>query len=351
MIETDAVIIGAGPVGLYQAFQLGLLELGAHLVDSLPTVGGQCAELYPNKPIYDIPGIGVCSGRELSQRLLAQIQPFGQPQHLAQRVTGLTAHSDGRFALTTSAGSHFLARAVFIAAGVGAFLPRPLKVDGIEAFEGKQVLAAVPESASLAGQDVVIFGDDDLALSTAVGLSQASLPRPASITLVHRREAFSAAPETVAAMRAACASGRMTFIAAQPVAIETQHDQLVALQLACADDSTRRLPVGTVLSLLGLSPKLGPLADWGLAMARRQLVVDTTAFQTSVVGIHAVGDINTYPGKRKLIVCGFHEATLAAYAAAQRLHPQGLPVQQQYTTTSPRLQKLLGVPPQADAAA
>jgi thioredoxin reductase (NADPH) len=342
MIETDAVIVGAGPVGLFQAFQLGLLEIGVHLVDALDAPGGQCHELYPDKPIYDIPGLKVCSGRELAERLLEQIGPFDVPMHLGQAVTALARCDDERFVLETDRGTRFLARAVFIAAGVGAFQPRLLKVEGLAPFTGTQLLYRSPGRAALAGQQVVVFGDDDAALGEALELSAEGPQRPAGVTLVHRRDAFSAEPDTVARLRAGCASGQLRFVAAQPTGIDCAVDRLVALRLVGTDGSELRLPVDTVLALLGLSPKLGPIADWGLAMARRQLVVDTEQFQTSVPGIHAVGDINTYPGKRKLIVCGFHEATLAAYGAAQRLRP-GQPMPQQYTTTSSRLQRLLGV--------
>jgi thioredoxin reductase (NADPH) len=341
-IETDAVVIGAGPVGLFQAFQLGLLEVAVHIVDALPAPGGQCIELYPDKPIYDIPGVPVLSGRELAERLLVQIRPFNFQLHLGHQVSALERQADGRFALKTARGTRFLSRFVFIAAGVGAFQPRALKVPGIERHVGKQLHYRSPPNAALAGRHVAVFGDDDAALCEALELAHEESHRPASVTLVHRRDAFSASADTVARMRAACAAGQMAFVAAQPVAIEETDGRLAALSLACADGSDRRLPVDVVLALLGLSPKLGPVADWGLAMERRQVVVDTERFETSVEGIYAVGDINTYPGKRKLIVCGFHEATLAAYAAAQRLQPDR-PLLQQYTTTSPRLQKLLGV--------
>jgi thioredoxin reductase (NADPH) len=342
-IETDAVVIGAGPIGLFQAFQLGLLEVAVHIVDALPAAGGQCVELYPDKPIYDIPGVPVVSGRELAERLLVQIRPFHFQLHLGQQIAALETRPDGRFALQTSRGQRFVARAIFIAAGVGAFQPRTLKVPGIERYAGTQLLHRAPPNAQLAGRHVAVFGDDDTALCEALDLAHAAASeRPASVTLVHRRDAFTAAADTVARMRETCAAGRMAFVAAQPVAIEEVDGRVVALQLACADGSDRKLQVDIVLALLGLSPKLGPVADWGLAMARRQVVVDTERFETSVEGIHAVGDINTYPGKRKLIVCGFHEATMAAYAAAARLQPDR-PLLQQYTTTSPRLQRLLGV--------
>ena len=346
MIETDAVIVGAGPVGLYQAFQLGLLEIGAHLIDALPVVGGQCIELYPDKPIYDIPGIARCSGRELSDRLMAQIRPFNFPLHLGHMVSQLAQQSDGRFALATHTGTEFLTRNVFIAAGVGAFQPRKLKVDGLDAFAGTQVFyhpIDASDSAGLAGQQVLVFGDDDLALSEAMRLAaEKGQHGPASVTLIHRRDAFSASADLVARMRQACTAGQMHFLAAQAIGLVSTEGRLSALQLACADGSTRTQAAQTVLALLGLSPKLGPITEWGLAMAKRQLSVDTQQFQTSVAGIHAVGDINTYPGKRKLITCGFHEATLAAYGAAERLRP-GQPVHLQYTTTSPRLHQLLGV--------
>lgn len=349
-IETDALVIGAGPVGLFQAFQLGLLEFHTHVVDALPAAGGQCIELYPDKPIYDIPAVAACSGRELVDRLLAQIRPFGIPLHLGQLVRELNPRTDGRFDVATDRGQRFIARAVFLAAGVGAFAPRPLKVPGLEPFVGRQVLHQSPGPAALAGRRVMVFGDDELALAETLALLGDARPdtpphaamRPAAVTLVHRRDAFSASPDTVARMRAACGDGRMRFVAAQPTAVDVVEGRLAAVRLARSDGTDSTEPVDVVLALLGLSPKLGPIADWGLAMARKQVVVDTEQFQTSVPGIHAVGDVNTYPGKRKLIVCGFHEATLAAYGAAQRLHPDR-PVLQQYTTTSPRLHQLLGV--------
>ena len=349
-IATDALVIGAGPTGLFQVFQLGLLEIRCHVVDSLPLPGGQCIELYPDKPIYDIPAVPVCTGRELVDRLLTQIAPMQPTFHLAQQVITVAAQADGRFEVTTTAGTRFLARTVFIAGGVGSFLPRHLKLDGIDRFFGLQVFHTGDTIPSTAARQVVVLGEDDAALEAALSLvdadAKAGRNRPASITLMHRRDAFTAAPATVEQMRAACAAGRMRFIAAQAIGFEADGDTLTHLTIVNADGRTSSLPVDLLVVLWGLSPKLGPIADWGAQLERKQVVVDTEKFETSVPGIYAVGDVNTYPGKKKLIVCGFHEATMAAYAAAERVHPDR-PVQVQYTTTSTRLHRLLGVAPDA----
>ena len=339
LIETDAVVIGAGPVGLFQVFELGLLEIKAHLIDSLPAAGGQCVELYADKPIYDIPGTPVCSGRELVARLLKQIEPFGANFHLNQQVNGLQRQADGRFLIETSAGTKLLTKTVFIAGGVGSFQPRRLKIDGLAAFDGTQLFYHAP-SASLAGQRVVVIGDGDAALECALTLSA----QTANVTLMHRRDEFKASASTIDAVRQLRARQQMQFIAAQAVGIEQAQARLTALQVATTDGSTRSLPLDVLIVLTGLSPKLGPIADWGLALERKQLVVDTEKFETSVPGIFAVGDVNTYPGKKKLILCGFHEAALAAFGAAPYVFP-GKPVHLEYTTTSPRLHKALGVAP------
>ena len=341
-IATDALVIGAGPVGLFQVFQLGLLELGCHVIDSLPVAGGQCIELYPDKPIYDIPALPRCTGRELVDRLLEQVAPLVPTFHLSQRVNTLEARPDGRFAVGTSGGLHFLARTVFIAGGVGSFEPRRLPIDGIESLIGQQVFHSGEPVASTAARHVVILGDDEAALHYALQLAQTSTDGPASVTLMHRRDSFRAEADTIERMRAACAAGRMRFVAAQASALQCEGDTLTHLVVNLADGGTEALRADVVVVLWGLSPKLGPIADWGLPLERKQLVVNTETFETSVPGIFAVGDVNTYPGKKKLIVCGFHEATLAAYAAAARVHPDR-PGQLQYTTTSARVHRLLGV--------
>ena len=346
-LETDAVVIGAGPAGLFQVFELGLLEIRAHVIDTLPVPGGQCIELYPDKPIYDIPGLPFCTGRELTDRLLQQIQPFGATLHLDQEVASVQRQADRRFLVQTSQGTRLLSKTVFIAGGVGAFQPRTLKVPGLERFQDRQVLYRVHDPAALAGQHVVVMGDDDMALEWALRLAQADTIQPRSVTLLHRRDAFRAASATVERMRQCCQAGAMRFLAGQIVGFTEDEGRLTHLQVISPDDHTAHLPVDSLLPFLGLSPKLGPIAEWGLALERKQLVVDTEKFETSEPGIFAVGDVNTYPGKKKLIVCGFHEATLAAYAACGYVFPDEK-VQLQYTTTSPRLHQLLGVTPAPD---
>ena len=336
--ETDAVVIGAGPVGLFQVFQLGLHGIAAHVIDALPHVGGQCAELYPDKPIYDIPGVPVCTGRELVALLQRQIAPFNPTLHLGQQVARLAVQDDGRVLLHTDTGTALLARAVFIAAGVGAFVPRPVKADGMEALAPGQVLYHPQDTLAAIGRHVVVYGGDEAAVRVAIDC----VPHAASVTLLHRRDAFQAAPELLAQLQALRDTGRVRVAVGQITAVQAgPQGQLQSLALLGPDGQIAPLPLDMLLACLGISPRLGPLADWGLAMERKQLAVDTAAFQTSVPAIHAVGDINTYPGKRKLILCGFHEATLAAFATAERLAGHKLPLE--YTTSSERLHKLLGV--------
>ncbi|MDM7942989.1 MAG: NAD(P)/FAD-dependent oxidoreductase [Hydrogenophaga sp.] len=341
-VEADAIVIGAGPIGLFQVFELGLLEIRAHVIDALPFAGGQPAELYPDKPIYDIPGIPVCTGRELVNNLLRQIEPFGATFHLGQEVTTVEQQDDGRFFVATSSGSLFLTKTLFIAAGVGAFQPRMLKFEGLEAFENKQLFHRARQPEDFAGRHVVIVGGADTALEWAATLATDGPHRAKSVTLIHRRDAFQAEPANIARMRALCESQDLTFIVAQPTGYECEGDRLTALKVTDPQAQTRSVPLDALLVFLGLSPKLGPIAAWGLDIERKQLVVDTEKFSTNVPGIFAVGDINTYPGKKKLIVSGFHEATLAAYAAASLVFPDRK-VMLQYTTTSTQLHKVLGV--------
>ncbi|WP_292934174.1 NAD(P)/FAD-dependent oxidoreductase [Noviherbaspirillum sp.] len=337
-IETDAVIVGAGPVGLFQVFELGLLEIKAHVIDSLAAVGGQCVELYPDKPIYDIPAVPMCTGQELTDNLLKQIEPFGPTFHLNQEVTLVEKRDDGRFNLETSAGTRFITKTIFIAAGVGSFQPRTLKVDGIEQFEGKQLFYRVRDPSRFHGKNLVICGGGDSALDWTLDL----VGKAESIVLLHRREEFRAAPSSVAKMKELCENFEMQFLVGQVTGFESKDDKLTEIKVTGADGVTRRLPLDDLLVFFGLSPKLGPIAEWGLEIERKQLKVDTEKFETSVPGIFAVGDINTYPGKKKLILSGFHEAALAAFGAAPYIFPEKK-IHMQYTTTSPKLHKILGV--------
>jgi thioredoxin reductase (NADPH) len=339
-IETDAVIIGAGPVGLFQVFELGLLEIKAHVIDSLPEVGGQCIELYPDKPIYDIPAIPVCTGRELVANLLKQIEPFKPQFHLNQEVSTLDKQADGRFLIRTSQDQQFLSRAIFIATGVGAFQPRTLNLDGIEAFVDKQVFYRVRNPEQFAGKRIVICGGGDSALDWALHF----VDHAASVTLIHRRDEFKAAPQSITKMRELCAAGKMQLIIGQITGLEASNDKLTEIAVTNIDGEVQNIALDALLLFYGLSPKLGPIADWGLDIDRKQIAVDTACFQTSTPGIYAVGDINIYPGKKKLILSGFHEAALAAFAAAAYLAPEKQ-IQLQYTTTSPKLHKALGISP------
>lgn len=342
--KTDAVVIGAGPVGLFQVFQIGLQGFQAHVIDALPFVGGQCAELYGDKPIYDIPGIAVCTGQELTERLLAQIRPFAPHWHLGQQATGLQTQAGGGFLVETSQGTRLQARAVFIASGVGAFLPRALKLEGLAAYEGTQVRYQWAPDEALAGRHLLVHGGGEAAVSSAIASATApDVLRPARTTLQHRRDVFDAPPEMLAQLQALRDAGRVEVAVGVPSAIAEEGGRLAALELTTPEGTLQRLPLDLLLVRLGLVPRLGPIADWGLQLERKQLVVDTATFATSVPGIHAVGDAITYPGKRKLILSGFHEATLAAFGAAEWLAGHKLPLE--YTTSSERLHRLLGVAP------
>ncbi|GAA6140989.1 NAD(P)/FAD-dependent oxidoreductase [Hydrogenophaga sp. 5NK40-0174] len=345
-IETEALVIGAGPVGMYQAFQLGLLEIETQIVDALPVAGGQPAEIYPGKPIYDLPGIPACTGEELASALLTQIEPLGQAMHLGQTVEALERQADGRFLVGTRQGLSFLTRVVVLAAGIGAFEPKRLKLDGLERMPADAVRYRVPPSvmANTRGH-VVIIGGEDQALEAAIELAEQRSDQSdtgSTVTLVHRRDGFKADEATVARFRDLCDSGAIHFQVGQATAFECGVDgRLETLEVTDPEMGVHLLALNELWVLQGLSPKLGPVAQWSLAMERKQLLVDVERFQTSEAGIYAVGDVITYPGKRKLLVCGFHEAVMAAFAVATQLRPDQ-PPQLQYTTTSPRLHELLG---------
>ena len=338
-IETDALIIGAGPVGLFQVFQLGLLEIKCHVIDALPYPGGQCIQLYPDKPIYDIPGTPRTTGRELTASLLAQIQPFDAPMHLGQLVCSVEKSGDGRFQVETSKGERFTSKVIIIAAGVGAFQPKLLKIDGLAKFENSQLFYHVQPLQGLARARAVVIGGDDAALGCAIDLATAG--KAQSVTLVHRRDVYQAEPELIAKLHALRDAKALHLMVGQVTGFEEQAGQLIAAQVTGVDGQAQTLSLDALLVYLGLSPKLGLIADCGLAMDRKQISVDTEKFATSIPGIFAVGDINAYPGKKKLILCGFHECALAAFGAADIVFPGKKP-QLEYTTSSSRLHRLLG---------
>ncbi|MBP7351800.1 MAG: NAD(P)/FAD-dependent oxidoreductase [Comamonas sp.] len=339
-ITTDVVMVGAGPVGLFQVFELGLLGLQAHVVDALPHAGGQCAELYPDKPIYDIPGIRACTGRELSERLQQQAAPFSPVYHLGQQVEQLQRLADGRLLLTTHTGTRFATRSLILAAGVGAFVPRALKVEGADALVGSQLFYHPHQLDHARSRHVVVLGGDEAAVAAAVAC--ATVQDAASTTLLHRRDVFTGPDALLAQLADLRAQGHIQVVAGQPAALQQAADgRLHTLEVTLPDGSTQPLRTDLLLAYLGISPKLGPIAEWGLELERKQLPVDTARFSTAEPGIYAVGDINTYPGKRKLILCGFHEATLAAFAVAEQLSGQAPLLQ--YTTSSSHLHALLGV--------
>ena len=340
-IDTDAVIIGAGPVGLFQAFQLGLQEARCHLIDALTYPGGQCIELYADKPIYDIPGIPVCTGRELIERLVSQVAPFQPQLHLGQLVAGIEILDDGQILTRSSSGLCMRSKVLIIAAGVGAFQPRCPSVEGLSNLIDTHLFFQYLPAQPMAGKSVLILGDGDSALEAAIAISTPA-DTTGQVTLMHRRDAFVADADTQARFRARVASGAIHFVAGQLHGVQTQAGALQAVQVLTSQGEIQSLPTDTLLVLQGLSPKLGPIADWGLAMERRQLQVSTETFATNLPGVFAVGDINTYPGKKKLILCGFHETVLAAFAAMEFIAPQRK-VLLQYTTTSTRLHQLLGV--------
>jgi len=335
---TDVVIVGAGPVGLFQVFELGLLGLRAHVIDSLREPGGQCIELYPDKPIYDIPAVPVCTGRELIERLLQQIRPFEAQLHLQQEVTQVERRPDGRFLVATNRGARFLAGAIVIAGGVGSFQPRRISVPNVARHEGQHIHYRVVDAARFAGRDLIVLGGGDSALDWSIAFAATAR----SVVLVHRREVFRAAPASVARALALRDEHQLDIVTGIVDAVVEEGEEFRGLAIRGADGVVRRIAADHALAFWGLHPKLGPIAEWGLTRHGKSLAVDAARFQTSTPGIYAVGDINDYPGKKKLILSGFHEAALAAFAIREHLQP-GTKVPLQYTTTSPQLLRRLGV--------
>jgi len=336
-IKTDVLIIGAGPCGLFAVFELGLLDIKCHLVDILDKVGGQCAELYPEKPIYDIPGIPYVTGQGLTQALMEQIKPFGPTFHLGEMIETVEKIGDPLFRVTTDRGKVFETKLVVIAAGGGSFQPKRPPIAGIEPYEGKSVFYAVRRMEDFRGKNLLIVGGGDSALDWTLNLH----PLAKRVTLLHRRDEFRAAPDSVNKMRALVASSAMDLKLGQVTALEGEGGMLTAAMVKGAD-GTSKVACDAMLPFFGLTMKLGPVGNWGVNLEDELIPVETASFETNVPGIFAIGDINTYPGKLKLILCGFHEGALMAQKAFHYVFPEKRLVFQ-YTTSSTNLQKKLGV--------
>ena len=342
-IETDALIIGAGPCGLFQVFELGLLGIDSVLIDSLPTIGGQCTELYPDKPIYDIPGIPVCTGEELIENLSKQIEPFSPKMILGDEVTELEANKDS-FDIKTQKGQKITAKTVFIAGGVGSFQPRKIRLKGIDDYENKWLHYRVKDKKSFYGKDIIIAGGGDSALDWAIDFAESTEHKEngGTVSLIHRRDEYRGAESSVQKIKALAKSKQISLYENSKISgfdIEEENSFILDIN---TNDSKLNLIGDALLVFFGLSPKLGPIAEWGLDITKKSIRVDTESYQTNIPGIFAIGDISDYPGKKKLILSGFHEAALAAFAAKAIITP-GKKVSLQYTTTSPLLKERLGV--------
>ncbi len=338
VISTDALIVGAGPCGLFAIFELGLLDIRCHVLDILDRPGGQCAELYPEKPIYDIPALPLVTGADLTSRLMEQAKPFSPQFHFNQMVTELTRLDDGTFELKTDGGIAFHAKVVVIAAGGGSFQPKKPPIPGIDAYENSSVFYSVKKMEALRGRDIMIVGGGDSALDWTNNLQ----PLAKSLTLVHRRDEFRAAPDSVNKMRSLVAEGKMALKIGQVTGLSGDGGVLKSATIKGNDGTVEEIATNAMLPFFGLTMKLGPVANWGLQLEHNLVPVDTEKFETSTKGIFAIGDINTYPGKLKLILSGFHEAALMAQQAFRYINP-GEKLTFQYTTSSTNLQKKLGV--------
>ncbi|HEY2527429.1 MAG TPA: NAD(P)/FAD-dependent oxidoreductase [Xanthobacteraceae bacterium] len=338
-IKTDVVIIGAGPIGLFAVFELGLLDMKCHLIDILDKIGGQCAELYPEKPIYDIPGIPYTSAQGLVEALLQQIKPFNAQYHLNEMVESVDKIGDLSFRVKTDQGKQFESKVVVIAAGGGSFQAKRPPIPGIEPYEGKSVHYAVRKMEAFRDKRILIVGGGDSALDWTLNLA----PIAGRLTLLHRRSEFRAAPDSVNKMMALVGEGKVDLVLGQVTALVGSDGQIGKAIVKTNDGSILELACDAMLPFFGLTMKLGPVANWGFELKNNELIpVDTESFETSVPGVFAIGDINWYPGKLKLILSGFHEAALMAQKAYRYVYPNKRLVFQ-YTTSSSSLQKKLGV--------
>ena len=338
--KTDVIIIGAGPVGLFAVFELGLLDIKAHLVDILDRPGGQCAELYPEKPIYDIPAYPVISGQELTDRLMEQIAPFDPVFHFSQMAEKLEKLGNDNWQLTTDVGTVLEAPVIVIAAGGGSFVPKKPNIEGLDIYEGTSVFYSVRQMSAFEGQDVLIAGGGDSALDWALALQ----PKVRSLQLVHRRPEFRAAPDSVNKLKALEAEGLVKIYTGTPVSAvgDDENAQIRAVSIKPKEGEVYDVECTRFLAFYGLTMKLGPIAQFGLNLNENLIPVDTEKFETDKPGIFSIGDINSYPGKLKLILSGFHEAALMAQAAFRYVYPDKK-LRFQYTTSSSSLHKKLGV--------
>ena len=341
--RTDAVVVGSGPCGLFQIFELGLLGVHSVLIDSLPQIGGQCTELYPDKPIYDIPGIPICSGQELIDQLSLQIKPFEPSIILGEEVIQVEKNN-GSYKITTNKDSSLLTKTIFIAGGVGSFQPKKMRVDNIEKYKDNWLHYKVKEKQNFLGNKIVIFGGGDSALDWAIDFASSSEFHSSggTVTLVHRSDTFRGSENSIDKVMKLTASNQLQLIKnGKLTAFNCKGDSLTSISIS-TENKEIKTNADHLLVFFGLSPKLGPIANWGLDITRKSINVNPENFQTNQEGIFAIGDIANYPGKKKLILSGFHEAALAAFAAKEIIEP-GKKVHVQYTTTSPKLQERLGV--------
>ena len=339
----DALIVGAGPCGIFQIFELGLLGIDSVIIDSMEKIGGQCSELYPDKPIYDIPGIPVCSAQELVDNLMEQIEPFNPEIYLGEEVVSVESKNEEYF-VTTSTNNQFITKTIFIAGGVGSFQARKIKLKDIDDFEDKWLHYKVKNKKGFFGKNLVIFGGGDSALDWANDFASDKefIDSGGTVTLVHRREIYRGVTASVKTMKALVNEGRINLYEKSNLkSYSVDNENLKTLTLS-VNKEEKVIAADSMLVCFGLSPKLGPIAEWNLEINKKSIEVDTEKFQTNLPGIFAIGDISNYPGKKKLILSGFHEAALAAFAAKAIIEP-GKKVHLQYTTTSPKLQERLGV--------
>jgi len=328
-IQTDIVIIGAGPVGLFAVFEAGMLKMRTHVVDTLEAIGGQCSALYPEKPIYDIPGYPSIMAAELIEKLEQQAKPFSPTYHFGQKVESVQKTANG-FKVTTSKGTNLACKAIVIAAGCGAFGPNRPPMEGLEAYEGKSVFYLVSRREDFRGKKVVIAGGGDSAVDWAISLSELT----EKLYVIHRRDKFRCAPESAAKLKALADAGKIEMVVPYQLSrLEGENGKLTSVIAADLDGKERTLPADVLLPFFGLAMELGPIAQWGLNLNGNHIAVNPSTCETSVPGIFAIGDIANYENKLKLILCGFAEAAQAAHAAYKLVHP-GEALHFEYSTTS-----------------